>query len=124
MRRNVIDKFQEPNDATLFDPLQFLHDTNSSFFINLYPYNLYHLNPKIPLGISLFQKHLFNFCNNFTFDVRYRNLFDVMCRISSILQFGLIQWSSTPGPVKVRGLIRHQNGSGLKPKPGSKVVGA
>ncbi|KAG5138006.1 hypothetical protein JHK82_022737 [Glycine max] len=85
--------FQEPNDATLFDLLQFLHDTNSSFFINLYPYNLYHLNPKIPLGISLFQKHSFNFCNDFTFDVRYRNLFDVMVNaiIFSLFSFHLIR---------------------------------
>ncbi|KAL5125428.1 putative glucan endo-1,3-beta-glucosidase A6 [Glycine soja] len=72
-------QFQEPNGATLFGPLlQFLHDTNSSFLINLYPYNLYRLNPEIPLGIALFQEHPFNFRDDFTTGVRYRNLFDVM----------------------------------------------
>nr|KYP48717.1 Glucan endo-1,3-beta-glucosidase 2 [Cajanus cajan] len=72
-------QFQEPPGATLFGPLlQFLHDTNSSFFINLYPYNLYRLRPEIPLGIALFQDHPFNFRDDFTTGVRYRNLFDVM----------------------------------------------
>ncbi|KAK7385739.1 hypothetical protein VNO78_31573 [Psophocarpus tetragonolobus] len=71
--------FQEPPSATLFGPLlQFLHDTNSSFFINLYPYNLYRLRPDIPLGIALFQQHPFNFRDDFTTGLRYRNLFDIM----------------------------------------------
>ncbi|KAG2399368.1 Glucan endo-1,3-beta-glucosidase [Vigna angularis] len=42
------------------------------------PYNLYSLNPEIPLGIALFQEYPFNFCNDFTTGVHYRNLFDVM----------------------------------------------
>jgi len=47
-------QFQEPSGATLFGPLlQFLHDTHSSLFINLYPYNLYRLNLEIPLKIAL-----------------------------------------------------------------------
>ncbi|KAK7320627.1 hypothetical protein VNO77_30275 [Canavalia gladiata] len=72
-------QFQEPTGVTLFDPLlQFLHDTNSSFLINLYPYNLYRLRPEIPLGIALFQEQPFNFRDDFTTGVRYRNLFDVM----------------------------------------------
>ncbi|KAL2323859.1 hypothetical protein Fmac_022917 [Flemingia macrophylla] len=58
--------------------ITFLHDTNSSFFINLYPYNLYRLRPEIPLGIALFQDYPFNFRDAFTTCVRYRNLFDVM----------------------------------------------
>ncbi|KAK7372454.1 hypothetical protein VNO80_05833 [Phaseolus coccineus] len=72
-------QFQEPPGVTLFGPLlQFLQDTNSSFLINLYPYNLYRLNPEIPLGIALFQEYPFNFRDDFTTGVRYRNLFDVM----------------------------------------------
>ncbi|TKY56825.1 Glucan endo-1,3-beta-glucosidase 13 [Spatholobus suberectus] len=72
-------QFQEPPGVTLFGPLlQFLQDTNSSFLINLYPYNLYRLRPEIPLGIALFQEHPFNFRDDFTTGVRYRNLFDVM----------------------------------------------
>ncbi|KAL9316280.1 hypothetical protein ACSQ67_017281 [Phaseolus vulgaris] len=55
-----------------------IKDTNSSFLINLYPYNLYRLNPEIPLGIALFQEYPFNFRDDFTTGVRYRNLFDVM----------------------------------------------
>ncbi|QCE01299.1 probable glucan endo-1,3-beta-glucosidase A6 [Vigna unguiculata] len=72
-------QFQEPPGVTLFGPLlQFLQDTDSSFLINLYPYNLYRLNPEIPLGIALFQEYPFNFRDDFTTGVRYRNLFDVM----------------------------------------------
>ncbi|XP_027368507.1 glucan endo-1,3-beta-glucosidase 2 [Abrus precatorius] len=72
-------QFQEPPGVTLIGPLlQFLHDTNSSFLINLYPYNLYRLRPEIPLGIALFQEHPFNFRDDFTTGVRYRNLFDIM----------------------------------------------
>ncbi|KOM46943.1 hypothetical protein LR48_Vigan07g064700 [Vigna angularis] len=72
-------QFQEPPGITLFGPLlQFLQDTDSCFLINLYPYNLYRLNPEIPLGIALFQEYPFNFRDDFTTGVRYRNLFDVM----------------------------------------------
>ncbi|GAU34000.1 hypothetical protein TSUD_212610 [Trifolium subterraneum] len=71
--------FQEPPGVNLIGPLlQFLSDTNSSFMINLYPYNLYRLRPEIPLGIALFQEHPFNFRDDFTTGVRYRNLFDIM----------------------------------------------
>jgi hypothetical protein len=71
--------FQEPPGVNLIGPLlQFLSDTNSSFLINLYPYNLYRLRPEIPLGIALFQEHPFNFRDDFTTGVRYRNLFDIM----------------------------------------------
>ncbi|KAL2321418.1 hypothetical protein Fmac_025797 [Flemingia macrophylla] len=47
-------QFRDPPPLpTLFGPLlQFLHDTNSSFFINLY-----RPSPEIPLGITLFQDH-------------------------------------------------------------------
>ncbi|KAK7300557.1 hypothetical protein RJT34_11403 [Clitoria ternatea] len=72
-------QFQDPPGVTLFAPLlQFLHDTNSSFLINLYPYNLYRLRPEIPLGTALFQNYPFNFRDDFTTGVRYRNLFDIM----------------------------------------------
>ncbi|XP_061343520.1 glucan endo-1,3-beta-glucosidase 7 [Gastrolobium bilobum] len=72
-------QFQEPAGVNLFGPLlQFLTDTNSSFLINVYPYNLYRLRAEIPLGIALFQEHPFNFRDDFTTGVRYRNLFDLM----------------------------------------------
>ncbi|KAK7276351.1 hypothetical protein RIF29_17490 [Crotalaria pallida] len=58
--------------------LQFLQDTNSSFLINIYPYNLYRLRPEIPLGLALFQEHAFNFRDDLLTGVRYRNLFDMM----------------------------------------------
>ncbi|RHN57066.1 putative glucan endo-1,3-beta-D-glucosidase [Medicago truncatula] len=71
--------FQEIPGVNLIGPLlQFLSDTNSSFLINLYPYNLYRLRPEIPLGIALFQEHPFNFRDDFTTGVRYKNLFDIM----------------------------------------------
>ncbi|XP_057441838.1 glucan endo-1,3-beta-glucosidase 12-like [Lotus japonicus] len=71
--------FQDPAGVNLMGPLlQFLSDTNSSFLINLYPYNLYRLRPEIPLGIALFQEHSFNFRDDVTTGVRYKNLFDMM----------------------------------------------
>ncbi|XP_052736694.1 LOW QUALITY PROTEIN: glucan endo-1,3-beta-glucosidase, basic vacuolar-like [Vigna angularis] len=72
-------QFQEPPGITLFGMLlQFLQDTYSCFLINLYTYNLYHLNPEIPLSIALFQEYPFNFRDNFTIGVLCRNLFNVM----------------------------------------------
>lgn len=72
-------QFQEPPNVNLIGPLlEFLRDTNSSFLINLYPYNLYRVRPEIPLGFALFQEHAFNFRDDLTTGVRYRNLFDVM----------------------------------------------
>ncbi|MED6193083.1 hypothetical protein PIB30_015736 [Stylosanthes scabra] len=72
-------QFQEPPGVNLIGPLlQFLRDTNSSFLINVYPYNLYRLKSEIPLGIALFQEHPFNFRDDLVTGVRYRNLFDMM----------------------------------------------
>lgn len=72
-------QFQEPPGVNLIGPLlQFLRDTNSSFLINVYPYNLYRLKSEIPLGIALFQEHAFNFRDDLITGVRYRNLFDIM----------------------------------------------
>ncbi|XP_022156920.1 glucan endo-1,3-beta-glucosidase 2 [Momordica charantia] len=72
-------RFQEPVSQTVMRPLlQFLRDTNSSFLINIYPYNLYRLNSEIPIGYALFQKHPFNFRDDVITGVRYRNLFDSM----------------------------------------------
>ncbi|RYR46254.1 hypothetical protein Ahy_A07g031995 isoform A [Arachis hypogaea] len=72
-------QFQEPPGINLIGPLlQFLRDTNSSFLINVYPYNLYRLKSEIPLGIALFQEHPFNFRDDLVTGVRYRNLFDMM----------------------------------------------
>jgi hypothetical protein len=71
--------FQEPPGANLIGPLlQFFSDSNSSFLINLYPYNMYRLRPEISLEIELFQEHPFNFRDDFTTGVRYRYLFDIM----------------------------------------------
>lgn len=58
--------------------LQFLEDTNSSFLVNVYPYNMYRLNCEIPLGFALFENYPFNFRDDLTTGVRYTNLFDVM----------------------------------------------
>ncbi|KAL6128146.1 hypothetical protein ACLB2K_071502 [Fragaria x ananassa] len=58
--------------------LQFLRDTNSSFFVNVYPYNLYRLRSEIPIGFPLFQEHPFSFRDDMTTGVGYRNLFDMM----------------------------------------------
>ncbi|KAL6126700.1 hypothetical protein ACLB2K_074746 [Fragaria x ananassa] len=58
--------------------LQFLRDTNSSFFVNVYPYNLYRFRSEIPIGFPLFQEHPFSFRDDMTTGVRYRNLFDMM----------------------------------------------
>ncbi|CAN6710132.1 unnamed protein product [Malus baccata var. baccata] len=72
-------QFQEPAVDTVIRPLlQFLHDTNSSFLINLYPYNLYKMRSEIPIGFPLFQEHPFGFRDDLTTGVRYRNLFDMM----------------------------------------------
>lgn len=72
-------RFQEAVSETVVRPLlQFLRDTNSSFLVNIYPYNLYRLNSEIPIGYALFQKHPFNFRDDVITGVRYRNLFDSM----------------------------------------------
>ncbi|XP_021904065.1 glucan endo-1,3-beta-glucosidase 12 [Carica papaya] len=71
--------FQQPVGDLIIKPLlQFLEDTNSSFLINIYPYNMYRLNAEIPIGFALFQEHPFNFRDDLITGVRYRNLFDMM----------------------------------------------
>ncbi|XP_054788471.1 glucan endo-1,3-beta-glucosidase [Prosopis cineraria] len=72
-------QFREPPGDNVIGPLlRFLRDTNSSFLINVYPYNLYRLRSEIPIGIALFQEHAFNFRDDVTTGVRYYNLFDMM----------------------------------------------
>ncbi|KAA8534116.1 hypothetical protein F0562_031691 [Nyssa sinensis] len=72
-------EFQEPVSQIIIKPLlEFLDETNSSFLINLYPYNVYTVNSEIPVGYALFQEHPFNFRDDFMTGVRYRNLFDMM----------------------------------------------
>ncbi|XP_050386913.1 glucan endo-1,3-beta-glucosidase 2 [Argentina anserina] len=72
-------QFQDAPLQTVVRPLlQFLRGTNSSFFVNLYPYNLYRLRSEIPIGFPLFQDHPFGFRDDMTTGVRYRNLFDMM----------------------------------------------
>ncbi|KAI3783451.1 hypothetical protein L1987_42533 [Smallanthus sonchifolius] len=72
-------EFEEPiNNHTLKPLLQFLSETNSSFFVNLYPYFVYKLRPEIPIGFALFQQQPYNFRDDAITGVRYRNLFDLM----------------------------------------------
>lgn len=72
-------EFHEPASDNLIKPfLQFLRDTNSSFLINSYPYNVYRSNADIPIAFALFQELPFNFRDDLTTGVRYRNLFEMM----------------------------------------------
>ncbi|KAL2248877.1 UNVERIFIED_CONTAM: putative glucan endo-1,3-beta-glucosidase [Sesamum indicum] len=72
-------EFQEPIGSLIIRPLlQFLDETNSSFLVNLYPYNVYRINSEIPIGYVLFQQHPFNFRDDVITGVRYWNLFDMM----------------------------------------------
>ncbi|KAF1869178.1 hypothetical protein Lal_00048460 [Lupinus albus] len=73
--------FQEPPGTSnnfFGSLLRFLQETNSSFLINVFPYNLYRLRSEIPLGLALFQEHAFNYRDDVLTGVRYRNLFDMM----------------------------------------------
>ncbi|XP_015581630.1 glucan endo-1,3-beta-glucosidase 2 [Ricinus communis] len=71
--------FQEPMGELVIKPLlQFLEETNSSFLVKVYPYNMYRLNSEIPIGFALFHQHPFNFRDDLVTGVRYRNLFDMM----------------------------------------------
>ncbi|OMO76100.1 Glycoside hydrolase, family 17 [Corchorus olitorius] len=72
-------QFQQPAGDLIIKPLlQFLAQTNSSFLINLYPYNVFRLNNEIPIGFALFQDYPFNFRDDLVTGVRYFNLFDMM----------------------------------------------
>ncbi|XP_022764492.1 glucan endo-1,3-beta-glucosidase 7-like [Durio zibethinus] len=72
-------EFQQPAGDLIIKPLlQFLEQTNSSFLINIYPYNLFRLNSEIPIGFALFQDYPFNFRDDLVTGVRYFNLFDMM----------------------------------------------
>ncbi|PON36300.1 Glycoside hydrolase [Parasponia andersonii] len=72
-------QFREPALGNVISPLlQFLRDTNSSFLINVYPYNVFRTHGEIPIGYALFQGFDFGFREDVVTGVRYRNLFDVM----------------------------------------------
>ena len=72
-------EFEEPTNNVILKPLlQFLSETNSSFFVNLYPYFVYKLRPEIPIGFALFQEETYNFRDDAITGVRFRNLFDLM----------------------------------------------
>ncbi|GMP23264.1 hypothetical protein CsSME_00000933 [Camellia sinensis var. sinensis] len=73
-------EFNQPISQLIIKPLlDFLDETNSSFFVNLYPYSVYSLNHDIPIGFALFQEQEpFNFREDSVTGVKYRNLFDVM----------------------------------------------
>lgn len=71
--------FEEPLAEALIHPLlDFLKETNSSFMVNIYPYNLYRLRCEIPLGFALFQNEPFMYRDDLTTGARYWNLFDMM----------------------------------------------
>ncbi|KAH7865835.1 hypothetical protein Vadar_011867 [Vaccinium darrowii] len=63
-------------DLIINQLLDFLHRTNSSFFININPYDVYKADPRIPIGFALFQQSPFNYRDDKVTGVRYRNLFD------------------------------------------------
>ncbi|CAI9774002.1 unnamed protein product [Fraxinus pennsylvanica] len=72
-------EFQDPVNSMIIRPLlQFLDETNSSFLINIYPYNVYRIKSEIPIGYALFQENPHNFRDDIITGVRYRNLFDMM----------------------------------------------
>lgn len=72
-------EFQEPVNSIIMRPLlQFLEDTNSSFLVNLNPYNVYKLHAEITVGFALFREGAFNFRDDVITGVRYHNLFDMM----------------------------------------------
>lgn len=71
--------FQEQFSKVLIHPLlDFLEATNSSFMVNIYPYNLYRLHCEIPLGFALFQENSYMYRDDRNTGVRYWNLFDMM----------------------------------------------
>ncbi|KNA11192.1 hypothetical protein SOVF_137510 [Spinacia oleracea] len=72
-------EFEEPvNDVVVRPLLEFLDEANSSFLVNIHPYDLYRLNYEIVLGFALFQESPYNFMDDSTTGVRYQNLFDTM----------------------------------------------
>ncbi|KAL9226655.1 hypothetical protein vseg_002442 [Gypsophila vaccaria] len=73
-------EFQQPlNDVVIGPLLDFLEESHSFFLISLYPYAVYRdVSLEIPLGFALFQETPFNYRDDPTTGVRYRNLFDVM----------------------------------------------
>ncbi|GAB2229005.1 hypothetical protein Droror1_Dr00023139 [Drosera rotundifolia] len=72
-------EFVEPANGLIVKPLlQFLQETNSSFFVNIHPYHLFRMNKEIPVGFALFQENKFGFRDDSVTGVKYRNLFDMM----------------------------------------------
>ncbi|XP_071707998.1 glucan endo-1,3-beta-glucosidase [Rutidosis leptorrhynchoides] len=72
-------EFIEPASRFVIKPLlDLLAETNSSFFVSLYPYNIYKLRQEIPIGFALFQEVSYNFREDTVTGVKYRNLFDLM----------------------------------------------
>ncbi|KAK4798440.1 hypothetical protein SAY86_030766 [Trapa natans] len=71
--------FEKPLLENLIRPLlDFLKSANSSFMVNIYPYNLYRLKCEIPLGFALFQNEAFMYRDDLVTGARYWNLFDMM----------------------------------------------
>ncbi|CAI9091634.1 OLC1v1026707C1 [Oldenlandia corymbosa var. corymbosa] len=84
-------EFQEPINNLLIKPvLQFLDENNSSFLIDIHPFNVYKLRSEIPVGFALFQDIPYNFRDDAITGARYRNLFDMMVDgvIAALANFG------------------------------------
>ncbi|ESQ31296.1 hypothetical protein EUTSA_v10005331mg, partial [Eutrema salsugineum] len=84
-------RFQQPNGELIIKPiLKFLERTNSSFIINLHPYQIYRSSFLIPLGFALFGNSPLYFRDDLKSGVRYDNLFDMMVDavISSMAAMG------------------------------------
>ncbi|XP_021768965.1 glucan endo-1,3-beta-glucosidase 13-like [Chenopodium quinoa] len=72
-------EFSEPLNEHLIRPLlDFLEEANSSFLVNIHPYDFYRLNHEVVLGYALFQKSRYSFVDDPTTGVRYQNLFDTL----------------------------------------------
>ncbi|XP_031486117.1 glucan endo-1,3-beta-glucosidase 13 [Nymphaea colorata] len=72
-------QFHQFAAQSFFAPLlDFLSATNSSFLVDICPYDLFRTDPEIPIGFALFQEEPFSFRDDPVTGIRYRNLFDVM----------------------------------------------
>ncbi|CAA7060396.1 unnamed protein product [Microthlaspi erraticum] len=72
-------QFQQPIGDVIIRPiLQFLERTNSSFLINLYPYNVYRSNFGITMALALFHDSPLSYLTDLTTGLDYRNVFDML----------------------------------------------
>ncbi|CAA7060601.1 unnamed protein product [Microthlaspi erraticum] len=72
-------RFQQPKGEDTIRPiLQFLERTNSSFLLNLHPYNVYESSFIVPFGHVIFDESPLCFIDDYPARLRYRNSFDMM----------------------------------------------